>query len=643
MRTSKFLPITMSVFMCGQLLHAQEKESALDPVTITASISKEKASETGREIIIIKGERFANLPVHSIDELLRYVPGIEVQMRGPMGAQSDIVIRGGTFQQVLVILDGVRLNDANTGHFTSYIPIAPSEIDRIEVLKGASSAIYGSEAVGGVIQIITKSFSAKQGVKQENATAQVTGGEYGLFGINAGGNYSNGNTTISAGVLSNNTSGQDQRGIKGYVYNNTASVSLSHYFNEHWQLALRSSYDDRNFAAQNFYTTYLSDTAEEKVKTWWNQMQLVYSGKKDRISLDLGYKNLHDHFLFNKSSTANNNISDLFQALLTDEWKAGTNTVIVSGGQFISKKIESNDRGNHQVDQAAAFAILNQKIGTGFMASPALRLEWNERSGWELVPQVNLCWHLDQLQLRGSAGKTIRDADFTERYNNYNKPFVNSGNTIGNPDLLAERSFSYEAGVDYMISPNLKLSGTFFQRYHSRLIDYVHTPYNDMPRKDNLAPMGYYALAKNIAKVNTTGAETDIQYDKQLENNQRIGATLGFTWLKSVSSDSIPSFYITSHARVLINMNLDYSNKWFGFSINGLYKDRQPQAASAALAKVTESYVVINVKAEGFIIPQKLSVFAEADNLFDTDYADLLGAQMPGLWLMGGIKISLSK
>src|SRR5439155_23210628 len=107
--------------------------------------------------------------------------------------------------------------------------------------------------------------------------------------------------------------------------------------------------------------------------------------------------------------------------------------------------------------------------------------------------------------------------------------------------------------------------------------------------------------------------ETDIQYDKQLGNDQRIGATLGFTWLKSVSSDSIPSFYITSHARVLINMNLDYSNKWFGFSINGLYKDRQPQAASAALAKVTESYVVINVKAEGFIIPQKLSVFAEAD------------------------------
>src|SRR3569833_374875 len=129
--------------------------SDLDPVTITASLTPEKISKTGRNLFIIKGEQFYNLPVNSIDELLRYLPGIEVQARGPMGSQSDFVLRGGTFQQVLVILDGVRLNDPNSGHFTSYIPIVPAEIDRIEILKGASSSIYGSEAVGGVIHIIT--------------------------------------------------------------------------------------------------------------------------------------------------------------------------------------------------------------------------------------------------------------------------------------------------------------------------------------------------------------------------------------------------------------------------------------------------------------------------------------------------------
>jgi iron complex outermembrane receptor protein len=164
-----------------------------------------------------------------------------------------------------------------------------------------------------------------------------------------------------------------------------------------------------------------------------------------------------------------------------------------------------------------------------------------------------------------------------------------------------------------------------------------------MPRKENLQPVGYYALAKNIAKVNTTGIETGFQYDRQLRQNHRIGANLGFTWLKSTSSDSTTSFYVSSHARLLINLNLDYSNKWFGFSINGLYKDRKPQEASALIAKVTNDYYIINIKAEGFIVPQKFSVFVEADNLFDKKYADLLGAQMPGRWLMGGIKISLSK
>ncbi|RYZ59407.1 MAG: TonB-dependent receptor, partial [Chitinophagaceae bacterium] len=165
-------------------LSAQESE--LDPVTVAASLQPIKASQTGRNLVVIKGEKLTDLPVHSIDELLRYVPGLEVQARGPYGAQSNIILRGGTFQQVLVLVDGIRVNDPNTGHFTSYIPIAPGEIDRIEVLKGASSALYGSDAVGGIISIITKTFAQKSPVKTVQAVAQLTGGEYGFFSANAG-------------------------------------------------------------------------------------------------------------------------------------------------------------------------------------------------------------------------------------------------------------------------------------------------------------------------------------------------------------------------------------------------------------------------------------------------------------------------
>jgi iron complex outermembrane receptor protein len=148
----------LSLF-ANQITLAQD--ISLDPVTVTSSMIEKRASETGRNIAVIKGDYFKNLPVNSVDDLLRYVPGVEIQARGSMGSQSDIVLRGGTFQQVLVVVDGLRLNDPNTGHFSSYIPIVPSEIERIEVLKGASSAIYGSEAVGGVIHVITKTFAAR--------------------------------------------------------------------------------------------------------------------------------------------------------------------------------------------------------------------------------------------------------------------------------------------------------------------------------------------------------------------------------------------------------------------------------------------------------------------------------------------------
>ena len=99
--------------------------------------------------------------------------------------------------------------------------------------------------------------------------------------------------------------------------------------------------------------------------------------------------------------------------------------------------------------------------------------------------------------MRGSAGKTTRDADFTERYNNYNKPLV-TGGSIGNPDLKAETSFSYEAGADFFGRKNMRISTTLFRRNFSDLIDFVTTPYAEMPRKDNLSPTGTFELAKNI-------------------------------------------------------------------------------------------------------------------------------------------------
>lgn len=629
-----FTPFIFCFFL-STLCRAQHHSIELDPVTVTSSLSAQKSSETGRNIFILKGDLFNTLPVHSLDELLRYIPGIEVQARGPMGSQADIIIRGGTFQQVLLVLDGIRLNDPVTGHFNAYIPIAPSEIERIEVLKGAASAIYGSEAVGGVIHVITKSFAAK-GKKNNELSASTYLGEYSLVGANMGFQLNRNKSSFGGGFLSSNSNGQPQRGTRGFFNNHTASLSFNQKTSDFFEFSLRTSFDDRDFSAQNFYTSFVSDTARERVKTFWNQARLVYNKEQHRLSLGLGYKNTSDHYAFNSALSPNKNKSNSFQSLLLYQLQPCTHRTITGGLQFQHKNIRSNDRGNHERSSAAAFINAVQNLNS-FTISPALRWDWDERGGSELVPQINLSYKINNLQFRASGGKTIRGADFTERFNNYNKTGLTSG-SIGNPELEAERSFSYEGGMD-ILGRNLKLSLTAFNRNQKNLIDWVLTPYDQMPRKNNLAPGGQYALASNIAKVNTLGLEGDLQYTKTFKDQKCIWTSLGLTWLSSESTRK--SFYISSHANFLANFNLQYASPKFVLSLNGVFKDREPREATQILAAVTEHYFLLNTKAEYRLWQNRAGIFVQADNLLDTKYQDLLGAQMPGRWLMTGFKINI--
>ena len=633
---SKLTALFICLYTIGS---AQENDVTLDPVTVTASLNLSPISRTGRNIISVPGDLINKIPAHSLDELLRFLPGIEVQQRGPAGSQSDIVLRGGTFQQVLVILDGIRINDPTTGHFNSYIPIAPSEIEKIEIMKGASSAVYGSEAVGGVINIITKSFVAKKDRNQKNLNIALSGGEYDLFNVDMGVYFQKKNTVLSAGFHTNNSDGQLQRGTRGYFHNNTASVSLKQFINENWSFSLRSSYDQRDFSAQNFYTTFVSDTAKEKVTSSWNQARISFQKNKHIVRLDAGYKTAKDHYLYNPLAIANNNRSNLLQFLLTENFRLNNETNINTGFQYINKQIRSNDRGDHSLDQVAAFIILDKKIND-VTISPSIRLDHNNKRGTELISQVNLSYRYKKFQFRASAGKTTRDADFTELYNNYNKPFV-SGGGIGNPYLIAEKSFSYEAGVDFFINKEWKISSGFFQRRQSDLIDWIPTPYSNMPRKENLSPTGSYALSKNIGKVITTGIETDLLFNKAIGRYQ-INSGIGFVWLNSKSDNATPSFYLSSHARYLANFYSLLQSQKFIFSISGIYKNRKPLTAYAINAKIDENSFVLNVKAGLYFLNQKLQVFGQVDNIFDNSTGDLLGTKIPGRWIQGGVLINLN-
>ncbi len=626
-------------FLFSFSVFAQQKTVYQEEVSITATNSTQKNIQTGRNIVVIQGKLFEQMPVNSIDELLRYAAGIEVQQRGAQGSQSDILIRGGTFQQVLILIDGIRLNDPLTGHFNGNIPVHPSDIERIEILKGPASAIWGADAVGGVIHIITKAFSNKKyDAKKIQLGFQI--GEYGLLNANFNAQKQTAKGFYSIGAMRNNAVGPTLRGTTGYFNNSTIQASMHQSLQNGWNLNLKTAIDFRDFNAQNFYTTFKSDTANEKVNTFFNHIQLQKSWGSKSFSTDIAYKTLSDEFQFNSVGTPNKNRTKqlIYQLNYTD--KIDENTNIITGLQVMNRNIISNDRGNHNILNLGTWVILKHQINKTLFVNEGLRIDYNQNFGTVVTPQINIAYNPSKFNFRASYAQGIRDADFTERFNNYNKTLVTSG-SIGNPNLKTEKTWNVEAGADYIATNNLKISTTLFYRNQNNLIDWAVTSYVNMPRKTNLIPTSSYALATNLSNVQTYGAELDVQYKKQIATTQSILFNYNLSRFKSVSDVSVISFYIVGHANWLSNFNVLYNINNFSIGLNGLFKARTVRNAAAINANITKDYFVLNTKINYSFYKRKLNTFVQGANIFNRKYSDLLGAIMPGSWFSGGIQMQI--
>jgi iron complex outermembrane receptor protein len=624
------LYISLSISVLAQ-------NTQLSEVVVTASMLPQQEKETGRNIVSIKGSSLQNLPISSIDDLLKYLPGIETQQRGPAGTQSNIIIRGGTFQQVLVIIDGIRINDPLTGHFNSYIPLHPEDINRIEIIKGAASAIYGSDAIGGVVNIITN------GLQQKNQHKLSVGSKWGSYNSRSNNFWWGAQKEkwkLSVSSQQNKADGENLRGTTGYYNNSFYAANFNYAFSSNWKLHILYANDSRDFNAQNFYTTFKSDTATEIVKSNWTQMGLSKQYTHKIVKFDAAFKNLSDRFRFNPAGSFNENKTSLFVAQGSVQFTRNPNHQIITGAQWIHKKIRSNDRGNHELAHGAAFLIATHKLPKNIFINESLRIDWDQSYGWIIIPQVNGSWVNGNLTTRASVGKGVRDADFTERYNNYNKSIV-TGGSIGNPFLQAEKSWSYELGADYRMGSNFKWGTTAFLRDQNNLIDWTPTPYPMMPRQSNLVITGSYSLATNVSSVKTKGIETDLTYNKKWGEDYELNLSTGLVWLSSTSPNKTPSFYISSHARFLWNEQIVFRANNLQLAINSVYKIRNVQTASAINAALSTNYFLVNSKFSYLTSKRKGNVFLEITNLTNTPYSDLLGAIMPSRWIAAGFQLTL--
>ena len=311
--------------------------------------------------------------------------------------------------------------------------------------------------------------------------------------------------------------------------------------------------------------------------------------------------------------------------------------------QVFNKQITSNDRGNHKHLHTGIYANLQHQLLNKLFLTEGIRADWDQSYKWALIPQLNLAYTGTLATLRASISKGIREADFTERYNNFNKPLV-TGGSIGNPALEAERSLNMEIGADLFLDKPVQLHATLFQRNQASLIDWATTAYANMPIRNNLVPTGIYALASNIANVDTRGAELDLSGDHHWGKETKLRWNSGITVLKSTGKgNSLPSFYLSSHARLLWNSNMRISNKFGAVSMGTVYKKRNKQTANAINARISPEYFTVNLRIEKYLFKKKAGLMVQIDNLTDVAYSDLLGSIMPGRWMQFGCWMNLNK
>ncbi|PCJ65189.1 MAG: hypothetical protein COA58_10010 [Bacteroidetes bacterium] len=617
----------------------------LDSVLVSASRLEVKKYESGKNITLISQAQISQLPISTVDELLQYVGGINVNSRGGFGVQADIGMRGSTFSQVLILIDNQRINDPLTAHFNSNIPIPLSEIHHIEIIRGSAAASFGADAVGGIIHVKTKAYQNMWEDEHSGMSGNVAFGQQNLTMTDLGVQQQNKRFGFSAAMKSTYSPGEQHVnpnftnfGRGDSLYNNhfdlkTYTAAMT-YRKGHMKAYVRAGTDYRDFAAKYFYTASSFDESVERVKAYWTQAAVIYAGHQSKTELNISYRNNSDSFTFNPLFTSNVHTTERLNATLSQSRQL--NSIALSYGfQIDDQTIVSTDRGNHNLSTYAAFLLAHKKINK-LSINGGLRLENSEKIGTQIVPQINLALPYKNLVFRSSIGRSIRQADFTERFTSYLIPSLTPGRNVGNPDLKAESAYSFDIGVDAYINDHWQITNTVFARQSTNLIDYILTPSSEISNLTNLKDSASYLYANNISEAFTFGNELGLKYTYEMKNGM-VRADLNYTFIQTNTPDSVISKYVANHPIHNINGNLNITYYGFGINIGGALITRNAEAVEAINANIKNQYTVLNAKISYRSKLFPASIYLDVRNILDTQYQEILGARMPSRWIMAGI------
>ena len=583
----------------------QPKLIEVDSIQVTTTIEPLPLAESDRSVQVILP---SDLPIgtDSAVDLLRTDPSLNVQARAGEGVQADLFIRGTTFEQSLILVNGFRVNDPETGHLNLDIPVPLDAITRIDLLHGSGSTFYGSDAIGGAVNLLTG--KPAPGL---SLIARSGAGNYGSLENHLRASY-------SAGPFAEQLTGSRDTSDGFIPDRNYSSNALA---SESWLKTAPGTTDillatsDRPYGANLFYGPYDS---WERTKAWLGSIQQQLGS---RTAASFEYLRHTDEFVLFVDQPAiyeNNHITTSYEAALRRADDLGRNTTIAYGLEESGDTIHSNSLGQHARNEGAGYANLSLRSLGRFSLSIGAREEVLSSQGSVFSPSAAAAFTLTKtLRLRASAGHGFRQPTYVDLY--YSDPA-----TIGNPALKPESSWSFEGGLDWepawtQASGRLKFTAVGFRLNQTNVIDYA-----------KLLPLtaGEKWQAVNVPTLDISGAETSLRI--------RLAATqqLQFSYTAAHSGNV--------SANVLSEYAFNYAAQNAIFAYTGAFGQLTARTQVNVVQKTTQTaYPLWDIdlaRNTGRVRP-----YLRLLNLSNTGYTEIHLVPMQGRTIMGGMELSWSR
>ena len=598
------------ILLLSNLSISQDQTTNLDEVVVLSTKIDLPFSKNFRTVKIISSEDIKNSPVTNVSDLLQEITGIDVRRRGVGGVQGDLYIRGGGFDQTLLLVDGMKMDDAQTGHHTLNMILPLYLIERIEIIKGPAARIFGQNAFNGAINIVTKEFEG------EKRTANLNLNELSY------GSFEQKNISLSTKIIGEKIKSLiSYSGNRSDGYRHNTDFNKNNYFiktsfnSNNSPIDVIASFTENKFGANGFYASPSATEQYEETQASLLGVTTTINSEKLSITPRLYWRRGQDEYIYirdNPSVYRNLHKTNKVSAELSGSYFSNSG-VTGFGLDLSTVNISSNNLGEHNRTTVNLFAdhtfkLLDQKL----VVSPGIALSYFSDMSFHSFPGIDLGYNVSSnFKLYSNIGKTYRIPTYTDLY-------YSDRTTVGNENLNPESATSTEFGLKYNTS-NFKFSTALFNRNAKNIIDYVKQNEDDLWK------------AVNIGSLSTSGFEVDMSYrfksSYSLSNDNSI--SIGYTNIKDdnyVSDINFSKYSLNSLKHHFISkFNLNYI-KNINHSIIYKYAERSDQS----------NYSVLDSK-----IRYKKGVFIYVNNILDEIYSETNLVPMPGRSFLIGYSIGI--